>query len=212
MKNYCHLWGAGVYVKAESAYSRIRTWACPAGGASPWHWVGRDAVVLLLLYIEQLIYLFHRNFMSCVWMSCVVHVVNVTVICVCCEYFCMYRSLDWTYYWITDYTSFPYLFWILFLHSFISTSLHICIGYHSFHILDHSFTCHVIIFRLSISISLSILLSHYLSYSFCHLGGNICIWCLSVNHNVITVGLVFEYNGCTDICITERRSSLMWWA
>ena len=66
MKNYCHLWGAGVYVKAEAAYSRIRTWACPAGGDSPWHWVGRDAVVLQLLYIEQLIYLFYRNFMSCV--------------------------------------------------------------------------------------------------------------------------------------------------
>ena len=96
-------------------------------------------------------------------MSCVVHVVNVTVICLYCEYICMYRSLDWTYCWITDYTSFPYWFYILFLHSFICTSLHIYIGYYSCHIIDHSFACHVIIVRLSISISLSILLSQMYS-------------------------------------------------
>ena len=101
--------------------------------------------------------------MSCLWMSCVVHVVNVTVICLYCEYICMYRSLDWTYCWITDYTSFPYWFYILFLHSFICTSLHIYIGYYSCHIIDHSFACHVIIVRLSISISLSILLSQMYS-------------------------------------------------
>ena len=118
--------------------------------------------------------------MSCLWMSCVVHVVNVTVICLYCEYICMYRSLDWTYCWITDYTSFPYWFYILFLHSFICTSLHIYIGYYSCHIIDHSFACHVIIVRLSISISLSILLSQMYSI-FLSLGWEHLLHLMSVN-------------------------------